>query len=148
LPALLAHEILKLAARGLERVTDRHVGILVGASDIRIAVDDDVGRTRHGEVDPHAIGIALVMAMLGTPDDDTCRGDATVELLELLGFLPDPGFDRIRMSNVLERDVQRNLHQVTPLSHPQAEPSERREPIILVNIGGGIAARISPALRV
>ena len=70
LALLFAHEVLQLAARGLERITDCHVGVLVGAGYVGIAVDDDVGGVRYGEVDADPVGVSLVMAMLGTPDDD------------------------------------------------------------------------------
>ena len=70
LALLFAHEVLQLAARGLERITDRHVGVLVGAGYVGIAVDDDVGGARHGGVNADPVGVSLVMAMLGTPDDD------------------------------------------------------------------------------
>jgi len=82
-PLAPANEILKLTAGRIEGIVQRHLYILVPAGGRRIAADDDIGRAGNGQMQPDAVGIALVMAMLRLADHDARRGDSVIELLKL-----------------------------------------------------------------
>jgi hypothetical protein len=78
-----ANEILKFAAGRIEGIVQRHLYILVAAGGSRIAADGNIGCTRNGQMQPNAIRVALVMAMLRFSDHDARRGDTVIELLKL-----------------------------------------------------------------
>jgi hypothetical protein len=106
------NEILKLATRRIERIVQRHVYILVATGGRRIAADRDIGAVRNGQMQPHAVGVALVMAMLWLSDHDTRRGDAVIELLKLACSLSRMSLDCIGMVDMLECDLKWDLHLV------------------------------------
>jgi len=78
-----ANEILKLPAGRIEGIVQRHLYILVTAGGRRIAADGDIGRAGNGQMQPDAVGVPLVMAMLRLADHDARRGDCVIELLKL-----------------------------------------------------------------
>jgi hypothetical protein len=61
-------------------------------------------------MDANAIGIALVMTVLGAGDHHARRRDAIVEALEPLRFLVHGRFEGIGMFDVLEHDLEGYLH--------------------------------------
>ena len=62
--AAFAGDVLKLAARGLERIVDRQVNVLIGARGAGLAADGNICGIGNGEMDADAIAIALAMAVL------------------------------------------------------------------------------------
>jgi hypothetical protein len=69
-PLAPANEILKFATGRIEGIVQRHLYILVTAGGRRIAADGDIGRAGNGQMQPDAVGVALMMAMLRLPDHD------------------------------------------------------------------------------
>jgi len=78
-----AHEILQLPARRAEGIADSDIGVLVGMVEASIAVDDDVVSAGNFEKNAHRVGIAFLVALLRTLDDDAARDYAVIELFEL-----------------------------------------------------------------
>ena len=110
----LAHEILQLAARRVERVRDRHLHILVSSGHGRIPTYGDILCAGNRQTQADAISVTLVMAMLRLGDDRTHRHYVIVKLLELLGLsLAHALLNVVDVCDVLEDDLQRNLHHYT-----------------------------------
>jgi hypothetical protein len=72
-PLTPTNEILKLATGRIERIVQRHPYILLATGGRRIATDSDICADRNGQMQPHAVGVALVMAMLRLSDHDTAE---------------------------------------------------------------------------
>jgi hypothetical protein len=111
----LADKILQLAAGYVERVSDGHPNVFVPACGPRVATDGDIGGAGNREVETDTIGIAFVMAMLRPPNNNARRCDAITELLELFGLFARALFDIVDVRNVLEGNLQGNLHANRPL---------------------------------
>src|SRR6516162_7051377 len=79
-----------------------------------IVSDVDVLATGDSNVNADAIGVALVVAMLGTRDDHTRRCDAIVKALDLLCLFAHHRFQRLGMADVLETDLEGYLHDLGP----------------------------------
>jgi hypothetical protein len=84
--------------------------ILVPPGCGRVATDVDVLAAWHRHVNANAIGVTLVMAMLGPGDYHACRGDAIVKALEPLRLLAHCRLEGIGMPDVLEHDLEGHLH--------------------------------------
>ena len=82
-PLAPANEILEFAAGRIEGIVQRHFYVLVTASGRRIAAHDDIVRAGNGQMQPDAVGVALMTAMLRLADHDAGRGDSVVKLLKL-----------------------------------------------------------------
>ena len=104
------NEILKLAAARIEGIVQRHLYILVTAGGRRIAANGDIGSVRNGQMQPDAVGVTLVMAMLRLADHDARRGDSVIELLKLARGLSHVRLDQIGMVDMLEYDLKGDLH--------------------------------------
>ena len=110
LPLTPPGEVLQPPTGSLEGIADRHVHILVRARRCRLTTDRDVRGARNRNVDADFVDIALVVAMLRTAYDDAHRRDPIVELLQLVGFLPDASINRVGMADVLEGNLDWCLH--------------------------------------
>ena len=105
-----ADEILELAASYIECVPDRDLDVFVPPCGRRIAAYGDIRGAGDRQVDTNTVRVTLVMAVLRAPDDDARRRDAIEKLLELLGLFARTLLDVIHGCNVLEGNLQRNLH--------------------------------------
>ena len=81
------HLVLQLAAGCVERVPDRNVGIFVPPAPRGIARDFDALAAGHRYMDTDAIGIALVVAMLGAGNHHTGRRDRGLKRSSLCASL-------------------------------------------------------------
>jgi len=124
----LADLILQLPAGRVEGVADGDVGILVPPGHGRIAGDIDVLATRDCNVDADAIGVALVVAMLGASNDHPRRCDAIVEALDLLCLFAHGRFQCVGMADVLEGDLEGYLHELILLHVAQSTGPARIPP--------------------
>jgi hypothetical protein len=101
----LAHEVLQLAARGVEGIRDRNLDVLVPPGGRGIAAYGNIRGAGDRQVDTNTVRVTLVMAMLRAPDDDSRRRDAIEKLLELPPLLAHPLLDVIDVRDVLEGDL-------------------------------------------
>jgi chaperonin GroEL len=90
------------------------VDILVPPGRGRIAGDIDVLAAGHGDVDVDAVGVTLMVAVLGASDDHTRRCDAAVVALDPLRLLAHGRFQCVGVANVLECDLEGYLHGAGP----------------------------------
>ena len=102
--------VLQLAAGCIECISDGDVGIFMPPRSRRVVADVDMLAAGHRHMDANGIGIALVMAMLGTRDHHARRRDAIVEALEPLRLLAHGRLEGIGMPDVLEHDLEGHLH--------------------------------------
>src|ERR1700687_3471498 len=110
LPLALARQILQLPSRCLEGVADGHIYVFVGASHGWIATDNNIGCPGNLQLQLDVKRIALVVAMLRSPDDDLHRYDAVIELLELSSLFSKARLDGVGMGNVLKSNFKWDLH--------------------------------------
>lgn len=101
--------ILQLPACGLEGVPDRHVDVFMGARRRRLMAHVDVRGSRQRNVDTDAVGVALVMAVLWSRDDDAHRNNAIKSLVQLGRIVTNARLDSIRMINIEECHLEWNL---------------------------------------
>ena len=97
--------VLKLAAGGLECVSDRHVDVLMGSVDRGLAAHRNVGSIGNHKMNLDVKDVSLVMAVLRAGDNDARTDDAAGELLQLFNFLFDASFDRVGMLDAIECDL-------------------------------------------
>ena len=89
LASAFADEVLKLPARGLERIADGHVDILMRPRDSRLMAHRDVCSIGNNKMDPDVIDVALMMTVLGARYHDTAANDPAEKLFELFSLLSD-----------------------------------------------------------
>lgn len=109
----LGSEILKLAASDFKGVADSQVDVVVGIRNVGIPVDYNIGGSGYRKMDPHPVGIALMVPVLRAADDGTRRRNAMRERLKLLPVGADAGLYGVGMLDVFERDLNWNLHPDT-----------------------------------
>jgi hypothetical protein len=107
--ALLPDVILELPPRGMKRIPDRHVDILVRAVEGMIVADDDVG-ARHGERHPHVNALALAMVLVRVFDHHVTALDSIVELLQLGRSVPYEFLECRGRLHISKRDLDREGH--------------------------------------
>ncbi len=105
--------ILELAARGLERIADGHINVLMRSVRGGLAAYRDIGRLRNHKMDADLKGVALVMAALRLRNDHARANDVVVKLLKLLYLFPDTRLNRIGVLYAIEGNLKWNLHGIT-----------------------------------
>jgi hypothetical protein len=103
-------DILKLAPRCLEGITDSYVNVLMSSGASGIPAYDDVGSIRNHEMNPDVKDFTLVKAVPGAANHHPTAYDSAKKLLKLGSFLPDTRLDNIGMLNAFEGDLKRDLH--------------------------------------
>ncbi len=105
--------ILELAARGLERIADGHINVLMRSVRGGLAAYRDIGRLRNHKMDADLKGVAFVMAALRLRNDHARADDVVVKLLKLLYLFPDTRLNRIGVLHAIEGNLKWNLHGIT-----------------------------------
>ena len=122
-----ADEVLKLPARGLERITDGQIDILMRPRDSRLMAHRDVCGIGNNEMDPDVIDVALMMTVLGARYHDTAAYDPAEKLFELFSLLSDTCLDSIGMLNAFEGDLKWSLHREPRCTPPCYGPPLRTQ---------------------
>jgi hypothetical protein len=91
--AALAGMVFEQAPRGVERVADRDMYVLMGMVRLGVAADDNLS-ARHLQLDAHAEQIALLLPRMPAFDDHPARNDSVEEALQLLDARADSRLDR------------------------------------------------------
>jgi len=91
------------------------VNVFVPASGAWLAADRYVAGTGYCDMQPNAVDVSMVVAMLRATNDDPRRRNAVIELLELLCFFAHPLRDVVDGFDMLERHLNWHLHVASPL---------------------------------
>jgi len=108
------HALLQLAARGVERVTQDDVDVLVAIAVGALHVDDDV-LAGDCQLDLDVENLALMVVPVRRIDDDAAGLDAVGKGAQVVGELADAGLDGWGAFHVSEGDLDRDGHDVVSL---------------------------------
>ena len=115
LTATSSNVVLELAPSGVEGVADCYIDVLMGVVCLGIAPDHDF-TAGNPQVNANVIKFALAVMAMRRFDDNPVTDDAIEKLPKFFGSLADVRFDSIGMGDVVESDLQRNLHRARPLA--------------------------------
>lgn len=119
LAALRARVVIQLPFRGVERIAQRGVHVLLP----RRAIHDEI-LSRDCKLDMHVIELALLLTMLRQPDRDPAAADFVMKTLELCHVVADMLFDR---SGTLDA-AENNLYGIDDGQPPLQCGLRRRDP--------------------
>jgi len=98
--------ILQPVRRRIEGVADGDIDVLMGVVDGFCPIDDYVF-SRHADIDPHVVELALVMMAVRCLHYDSAADDAVVEAFEFRRLFADAFLDGGGGVHVTEADLQR-----------------------------------------
>jgi hypothetical protein len=102
--ALHAHVFFQLPLRNFEGVAQSHVQVFVRLFVVVVPAHYEM-LLRHGEIDPDAVEVALMLMVVLGGNRDLATDDVVAELLELGHFLAHLGFDGIGMGEAAKGDL-------------------------------------------
>ena len=108
-----ADVVLELAARRIEGVAGRDIGILVRRIEGMVTAGNQL-RAGYAQIDPNREEVALVPVTVSAFDHHPARGDAVEALLELGRLAANLRFERRRGIHVAEGDLERQCHRMPP----------------------------------
>jgi hypothetical protein len=109
IPPNLAGVVFQLPPHGVKGITNRHIRIFMGLvifgrpADYQLAPGD-------GDIQPDAIKITLVMALMQCLDDHPAAHDMLIKLIQLLCPRPNIRFQSIGLFDMPKTDLKRYLH--------------------------------------
>lgn len=86
--------VVQLASRGVERIANRDVHVLVRPIATRLARDHDTSISGDGDLDPHVIEMTVTTTSTRARQRNTAVGDALVVPTQSGGALANRRFDR------------------------------------------------------
>lgn len=109
--ASAAGYILKLSARCIEGIPDRHIHILASVVVRWIPADGDL-MSRHLDIDAQMVEAPFSLVAMATRDDDTAAHDASMEAVELVDALAHLCLDRFGRCHAAKGDLGRKFHVI------------------------------------
>jgi hypothetical protein len=126
--AHFTRSILDLALRGRESILDRNLDMLMFGHVTMRTGHENILPLRHRDPNRDRVQTALAMPRVGRDDSDVATRDVVVELFEPLSVFCDFSADGFRRLEILERNVQRYLHEIVLSEQIEAGPSPQGRP--------------------